>query len=522
MSNIKADPRLANKEWRINHLFFIKNKREKLIQFKKNRMQQALDESKSRRNIILKSRQLGATTFEAIDTLDDVLFKRNFDALFIAQDLTTAQDIFANKIELAWRNFKLQPLYGVDNSSARKLKFDFGDKTISSITVDSSGRSGTFRRVHVTEFAKVCKERPDKAKEIIEGTIPAVPFDGRIDIESTADGDIGYFADMFWEAWNRGESTKPTEFKAHFFNWLYDDEEMALIQPEKELPYEFKLYQKEYNLTDLQITYYYFKWLSLNKNWESLKKEYPTTPEEAFSYSGHKLFDRKRLTEMRKNVLPIIDWVSDFRMRQEAYQEGKALRQGDWVYYEEPIIGHRYGAGCDCAEGIGQDSSTIVIWDFTPIKPKVVADYKSNTISPDLFAFEIKNGCEKYSMATAAVERNNHGHATISKLKEIYLEKNIYMDHTNKFGWLTNLATKPKMLYELNTAVNEDLIEIPSGRILSEMLSYDKEELQSSKFDPSTSEHFDLLVATAIGFQMKSELSQPVKTKVWKPNYARR
>ena len=48
------------------------------------------------------------------------------------------------------------------------MKFDFGDNTFSTITVDSSGRSGTFSRLHITEFAQVVKNFPDKAKEILD------------------------------------------------------------------------------------------------------------------------------------------------------------------------------------------------------------------------------------------------------------------------------------------------------------------------------------------------------------------
>jgi hypothetical protein len=57
-----------------------------------------------------------------------------------------------------------------------------------------------------------------------------------------------------------------------------------------------------------------------------------------------------------------------------------------------------------------------------------------------------------------APERNNQGHATLTKLKEIYpphlIWKEIKTDketnqQTEKLGWHTNLATKPKMLFDL-------------------------------------------------------------------------
>lgn len=491
-----SDPRLLNKDWRTNNLYWIKDKNKNFIKFKPNRAQKDFNKNKHTRNIILKSRQLGFSTFEAIDTLDDVSFNRNFDALFIAQDLETAKDIFSNKIELAWNNFILKKFYKVNADSARQLKLDFGDKTISSVIVDSSGRSGTFARVHITEFAKVCKDFPDKAKEIIEGTIPAVPLQGRIDIESTAKGSEGTFYNMFWEAWERGEPVMPTQFKAHFYNWQWDDEEIAKVTEGQIKEFlksndflKFKDYQTQYKLSNKEITYYYLKWLSLQKSWSALHTEYPTTPFEAFSGSGNKMFDEEKLS---KFVIARPEKI-----------------ENEWNYYVEPIRGHRYGIGADVAEGIGKDHSTIVIWDFTTLKPKIVATYKNNKIAPDIFAYEIKNAAIKYESAICAPERNNHGHTVISKLREIYQENLIWKDEKERYGWQTNLVSKPKMFYDFNTAVNNEIVDISSQGIISEMRRYDKDDLRIKSYDEESTEHYDLLMATVIGFQMKDYVENP-------------
>lgn len=476
--------RLGSKEWRVEHFYKIKNKQKQLVVFKKNKAQRDFDKNKHSRNIILKSRQLGFTTLEAVDMLDDILFTRNQDNLFIAQDLETAKDIFDNKIKLAWDNFVLNGRYESDLNSARKLKVGFGDKTYSSIAVDNSGRAGTYHRLHITEFARLCRTFPDKAKEVLEGSIPAVPTDGRVDIESTADGSDGLFYDLFWTAWDRGEPKHPTQFKAHFYNWRWDEEidRTEII----EVPAEFREYQKKHNLTDKEISYYYLKYLALGeteRNWKTMKKEYPTTPEEAFESSGNKLFDAEKLG-LQEARQPIKEY-NNFRI------------------FEEYKLGHRYAMGCDVAEGIGKDSSTIALWDFTPAKPLIVAEYANNQIAPDMFAYEIKNLGERYEFPLVAVERNNHGHTTIAKLKEIYPERKIYKDDKEKLGWHTNLVSKPQMLYELNTAINEELAELVSSRIISEARRYDKENLRILKGDEET-KHYDLLIAAAIGFQMKN------------------
>lgn len=278
---VQQKQNLKNKEWRQSHFYKIIDKHRKLITYVPNRAQKHFLKNRHSRSIILKSRQLGMTTLGCVDMLDSALWERNFNGLFIAQDLDTAKDLFSNKIELAWKNYPLQHLYKCDTQSARQLKFDYGDGTMSSIVVDSSGRSGTYNKVHITEFALVAKNYPDKAQEIIEGTIPAIPINGEVTIESTAEGAGGMFYDIFMEAWNRSVPPSSKEYKAHFYNWQWDDEglEKTTIQY---VPKEFKEYQIKNNLTDREISYYYQCFLSLNKSWNALKRQYPTTVEEAF------------------------------------------------------------------------------------------------------------------------------------------------------------------------------------------------------------------------------------------------
>lgn len=280
-----------------------------MVPFRRNKAQKHFKENKWSRNLILKSRQLGFTTDEAVDSTDDVLFTPNTECLLIAHNLDAGKKIFDGKIELAWKNLpiELRELYKVDANTAQTLKFEYGDGTYSSIAVDTTGRSGTYNRVHITEFADICKKFPNKVKDIIEGTIPAVPTHGRVDIESTSQGASGEFFDMFMDAWERGEPKYPVEYKAHFYNWTWD-EEIEGLTPETNLPKEFIDYQELHTLTDKEITYYYMKWLSLNKDWNSLHKEYPTTPEEAFeviiegSYYGVEIGKMER--EGRITVVP--------------------------------------------------------------------------------------------------------------------------------------------------------------------------------------------------------------------------
>lgn len=301
------DKRLGDKLWRLNHLYRIRNKEGRLVQFKLNRAQAHYHLHKWFRNLILKARQLGFTTYEAIDSLDDTLFTPNKDSLMIAHNLEAGESIFSKKIAFAWEQLpeEIRALYGVDTKTSKTLRFDFGPRGFSSLAVDTSGRSGTYQRVHVTELADISKKYPKKVPDIIEGTIPAVPTSGRVDIESTSQGASGEFFEMFTGAWERGQPVNPQEYKAHFYNWTWDDDELATITP---IPFagmdqgdKFKEYAARHSLTDVQITYYYLKWVSLNRNWNALKREYPTTAEEAFDAVSEGTFFGETIGLMEQN-----------------------------------------------------------------------------------------------------------------------------------------------------------------------------------------------------------------------------
>lgn len=93
---------LSNKWYRLNTLYKIKDKNGKIRTFKPNKQQRERFIRGHCRNVILKARQLGFTTHEMIDALDDCLFTENFAAGCIAHALEDAKDIFRNKIKFAY------------------------------------------------------------------------------------------------------------------------------------------------------------------------------------------------------------------------------------------------------------------------------------------------------------------------------------------------------------------------------------------------------------------------------------
>jgi hypothetical protein len=134
-----------------------------------------------------------------------------------------------------------------------------------------------------------------------------------------------------------------------------------------------------------------------------------------------------------------------------------------------------------------------------------------------MLAYECKAKGILYNTAMIMVERNNMGFATLTKLKDIYPQDQIYKEQqmgreddkqTDRLGWHTNVSTKPKMFFDLSTAVNDEAIIFVSKKLIHEARVYDKNSLHKTKDDPDSTNHFDLLTATAIAYQGRTDLLQ--------------
>lgn len=175
---------------------------------------------------------------------------------------------------------------------------------------------------------------------------------------------------------------------------------------------------------------------------------------------------------------------------------------------------HRYGIGCDVAGGVGLDSSTSVIIDFSTTPSRVAATFKSNTIKPDVFGYEIIREANMYGQPVVAVENNKFDMAIGVLKHQDY--PNIYFTETDvlragmpprtrTYGWNTNSDSKPKMLFALKKAVEDGHLELSDTDLIAELRSYTRDDLMDRDEDVRlTTRHFDLLVACAIAYQMRN------------------
>lgn len=275
---------LSNPLWRINNLYYIKNAQGEKVQFKMNWAQEILWKELHYCDVILKARQLGITTFFSILLLDKVLWSDNIQAGIIAHTLGDAQDIFADKLKYAFDHLHpaLRPYFHAVGDSAKELSFSHG----STIRVGTSLRGSTLQYLHISEFGKICAKYPERAREIITGSLNTVHAGQRIFIESTAEGKEGPFYDICEQARKKtGQNLSPLDFKFFFFPWWkhpeYHLSESATI-PQDLKDYFAKLYLQNIKLTEEQKNWYAKK-SEIQK--ENMLQEFPSTPDEAFSAS---------------------------------------------------------------------------------------------------------------------------------------------------------------------------------------------------------------------------------------------
>lgn len=278
--------KLLDQQYRLNHLYTIIQKDPpKPITFRMNPQQEQLYREMAYRNIILKARQIGFTTLIQLYMLDCCMFYPNIEAGIIAHTKTDAQKFFHKKIKYAYKQLhpSLQTAIETEKDDGGELRF----ANNSAISVGTSLRSTTLNLLHLSEFGKVCAQYPLKAQEIITGALNAVTPNGRVFVESTAEGQSGRFFDMCelsrQQAQENMELTS-LDFKFHFFPW-WEADEYALDAPSVLIPGRLVKY---FNALEPEIgrklTNPQRVWYTKMEQTQGdlMKREYPATPDEAF------------------------------------------------------------------------------------------------------------------------------------------------------------------------------------------------------------------------------------------------
>lgn len=522
LDSIDAKIEIDNKQKQLNltgrdfieKYLYIKTKDKELMPLPFNPIQSMYWENRTNRDIILKPRQLGFTTLKVAEYFERIINEDNVTAVIIAHNADSTQKIFAS-VQLMYENLpeekKLQLNNGMNKPKYgnRKEFYFIGNNSRISVGTagnTSFGRGDTINYLHCSEVAFW-----PNPEELTTGLFQAVPYDGEICLETTANGVGNYFYRTYQEAKN-----EKSIWTNHFYRWFDHPEYKLELLPgeELELDIEEERLVETYGLTSEQLKWRRWKISEmpdkdgLSKE-DMFKQEYPEDEQSCFLTSGRPVFDIKVLMAIRKRLELeennykeyTIDYVVDVDCINEQYK-------GELKIFEEPSEGLEYVVGADVAEGKdGGDYSVAIVIERETARQ--VAELHGHW-EPDIFAKKSKRLAEYYNSATLGIERNNHGHAVLNTLINYDIYDDLY--HHVKYnsttgeeekepGFPTDKQTKPILISDLQEGIREKYLNIQSIDLVDELITF--VNLDGGKMGAQEGCHDDRVIALGIALQVR-------------------
>jgi hypothetical protein len=199
-------------------------------------------------------------------------------------------------------------------------------------------------------------------------------------------------------------------------------------------------------------------------------------------------------------------------------QDKTELSNEDWErgamwLWKEPIDGHEYILGADCAEGVGDDgdSSCFQIVDSATLEQ--VAEFYSNLVPPHLFAQIINEVGIYYNIALVAIENMAPGGAVISNLQNELHYENLFYDtkkrSTPKAGIVTNRTTRPILLEALQHRLLNGTLAINSPRFVNELKTFIY-NAQAKRAEAQKGKHDDAIIAMAVTLYVRDTIMRGI------------
>ncbi|MBE2938795.1 DNA packaging protein, partial [Anoxybacillus flavithermus] len=439
-------------------------------------------------NIILKGRQIGFTTLSLAYMLYSACTKPDTNYIIMTHHASVSKSLFV-KLKKMYKSLphekypNLFPKTLLNNRD--ELYLDNGSRIIIATAQGEDAISGnSFQMIHLSEMAKY---PADVQEEIIATCIPALAKNesSAIIIESTAFG-FNTYQEMFMKAWRDKESV----WKAHFYSWLakaYQSQFKHTFDEAEEwfkannngrrmtyddLEHDEKILRDQYGATYRQLMFrrYYIQTNSLEK----FKREFPTTPDEAFAETNKAVFDTAKIIERLHHVIPPLETKEVYDILPDVL---KPYVNKNLFIYHLPKPKMRMYAGVDVSSGQGGDYSTMSIFDADG---QQVASFYANVIPVYRFAEIVDALGRFFNYAFICVERNSYGLPLLERLRKEYeymnLLKQKVFDQRGKrkmqLGFQTTNVTKPIIIHDMKEMFELGLINIECVRTLEEMKIY--------------------------------------------------
>ncbi len=479
--------------------FPIINKQAMEVPFILNKAQLKFLENMTGRDEILKARQEGFSSFILALFTYDFLFKPNSVSMSLSYETGAAEKLL-DKVKLYIKYLGVPMKYNSRNemyNEAMGSTFYIG--TAAAVT---TGRGQTITNLHASEVAFY-----RDADTLMTGLLQSVPKDGKVILESTANGMGNYFH----REWIRGINGDGA-FTPHFFSWRDHEEYQLPVDRTFKLTSDETTEMVELGLSKEQIAWKREK-VKEFKTIDEFNQEYPITPEVAFISSGNPVFDIKTLNKMLKDATEpkYVGNLVGTRTRLTLEQNSK----GYLDIWELPQTTDSYVIGADVAE-VNDYSVAQVIKKRTM---EVVARFRAK-LPVDAFAKELERLGFFYGAALLGVERNNQGIAVLVVLNKLYYPNLFYREDTNdvgessvsKLGWSTDIRTRPILITDLGMYIRNKDIIIHDKTTIGELMTFVRtDEKPMGEAQPGC--HDDCVMSLGIAVQMYRRFPESATSK---------
>jgi hypothetical protein len=442
---------------------------------KANAVQRAFERRRGERNIVLKARQMGLTTWAAARFFLKTITQPGTLTLEVAHTQEAAEEIFRIVHRfLDWLPKELRegPLR-TSRANVRQIVFPEIDAQYRVVSAGerNAGRGLTVQNLHCSELARW----PGDPAETLAGLRAAMAPGAELILESTPDGVGGCFHEEWQKAFETG-------MVRHFFPWWLERRYRALAVNEASLSEEERKLMARRRLDLKQIGFR----RQIRADFRGLaRQEYAEDAESCFLASGDSVFELSAIEARLATMAPPVE----------------LRRNGELEIWLPPLKGKEYLIAVDPAGGGSEgDYSAAQVLDLeTGLQ---CAEFAGHVGGLELARLVTALAAE-YNQAWLVVERNNHGSGVLALIETVCGYGRIYRQGGQP-GWLTTSMSRPAALGRLDAGLVEQPECFQSRRLLAECRSFVRRSDGGSGARPGT--HDDRVMAMAIALGARAEL----------------
>jgi len=463
--------------------------------------------------IVLKGRQVYATTFFEALGFTRTLEKPNTNSLVIAQDLDSAVEIF----DMVKRFYDFLAMPKLEAARVREviLPIPGGNSNFKVVSAGTAakGRGTTKSVLHCSEVA--FWEHPEVLLGLSQA-LPDLPNTMWV-LESTANGMIGH-GEMFYRQWKDAQSglskMKPIFIPWYVMNKYREDPGV----PEEEWDEEEKMLMESCN--HLGLDERSLRWrrnIIVTKCQgfvEKFHQEYPSTPSEAFISTGLPAFDPLAILYQEK-------YLCRPRVRGTFGSRGQFLPRsdGEVFIWKSPQEGHDYAIGVDTAEGLkGGDFACAQVIDMNDLEQVALIH---GLIQPFEFSRILNHLGRLYKGAMLNIEIASAGIAVQDYMLRVWNYPRYHPwrgkpdraapTQMRLFGWSTNVHSRPLLIESGRRAINNRLITLHDRSTVDEITHFSRQD--DGKY-AATAGHDDRVMALLLALRSREENFTPISRLV--------